>query len=159
MKKWSLRKPSKGTDIIKRIKKTIRERERTYGSTITFTHIFSHIERKSNMEYKKGVKQYKKFKRKIKRKKEKLGYLWNIVIWGNVKADKATNKNPEELEIRNDFPEYQRKTGKITIQNKKGETITNLLTGFLREKREKKYTKELKKLPKRGATLKNTNIC
>ena len=55
---------------------------------------------------KKEAKQYKKFKRKIKRKKEKLGYLWDIVIWRNVKTDKATNKNPEELEIRNDFPEY-----------------------------------------------------
>ena len=111
------------------------------------------------MEYKKGVRQYKKFKRKIKRKKAKLGHLWDIAIWGNIKADKATNKNPEEMEIRNDFPEYQRKTEKIIIQNSKEETVTNSLTGFLKEKREKKYTKELKKLPRRGATLRDTNTC
>ena len=73
MKKWNLKKLSKGTDILKRIKKTIRKREKTYGSTVTFTHIFSHIERKGDRVYKKGIKQYDKFKKKIKRRK--LGHL------------------------------------------------------------------------------------
>ena len=74
-----------------------------------------------------------------------------------MKADKATNKNPENMKIRDDSPEYQRKIGKITIQNRKGETITNSLTHFLRRKREARYAKEIKKLPKRGAILKGTN--
>ena len=49
------------------------------------------------------------------------------------------------MEIRDNSPEYQRKTGKITLQNRKEETITNSLTHFLRRKREMRYTKESKK--------------
>ena len=55
MKKWNLKKPSEGTDILKRIKRTIREREKTYDSTVTFTHIFSYIERKEDRVYKRGI--------------------------------------------------------------------------------------------------------
>ena len=150
---------SEETDILKRIKKTIREREKAYKSTVTFTHIFSHIERKGDRVYKREIKQYNKFKKKIKRRKEKLGHLWKLAVWGNVKVDKAINKNPENMEIKNDPPEFKRKTGKIMIQNRKGETITNSLTHFLRRKREARYTKEIKKLPKRGATLKDTKTC
>ena len=71
-------------------------------------------------------------------------------MWGNIKVDKATNKNPKNTEIKDDPPEFKRKIGKIMIQNKKGETIINSLTHFLRRKREARYTKEIKKLPKRG---------
>ena len=75
LKKWSLKKPSKGIDILKRIKRIIRKREKIYESTVTFTHIFFHIERKNDRAYKREAKQYNKFKKKIKRKKEKLEYL------------------------------------------------------------------------------------
>ena len=70
-------------------------------------------------------------------------------MWGNVKVDKATNKNPENMEVKDNPPEFKRKTGKIMIQNRKGETITNSLTHFLRRKmkqdtqrRSKSYQKE-----------------
>ena len=80
MKKWNLKKPSEGMDILKRIKKAVREREKTYKSTVTFTHIFSHIERKGDRAYKKGIEQYDKFKKKIRRRKEKLGHLWKLAV-------------------------------------------------------------------------------
>ena len=69
IKKWNIKKPSENTNILKRIKRTIREREKTYESTVTFTHIFSHIERKGGRAYKRGIKQYNKFKKKIKEEK------------------------------------------------------------------------------------------
>ena len=40
MKIWNLKKPSEGMDILKRIKKTIREREKTY---VIYSHIHTHI--------------------------------------------------------------------------------------------------------------------
>ena len=63
------------------------------------------------------------------------------------------------MEVKDDPLEFKRKTGKITIQNRKGETITNALTHFLKRKREARYAKEIKKLPKRGATLRDTKTC
>ena len=68
MKKWSLKKPSKGTNIIKRIKRIIRERERMYGSIVTFTHIFFHIERKSDVIYKRRAHTMSS-KRRLKERK------------------------------------------------------------------------------------------
>ena len=117
------------------------------------SHIFSHIERKGDRVYKKGIKQYDKFKKKIRRRKEKLGHLWKLAVWGNVKADKATNKNPEYMEVKDDPPEFKRKTGKITIQNRKGRNH-NQLTNTLPEKkkRSKIHERDQKTAKKRGHT-------
>ena len=79
------------------------------------SHIFSHIKIKNDIIYKRRVKQYNEFKKKIKRKKEKLGYLWKLAVWRNIKVDKATNKNLKDMEIRDNSPKYQRKIGKIII--------------------------------------------
>ena len=66
-------------------------------------------------------------------------------MWGNVKVDKATNENPENMEIKDDPLEFKRKTGKIMMQNRKGETITHFLKRKKKQdtqKRSKNYQKE-----------------
>ncbi len=158
-KRWKLKKPSEATDIIKRIKSLIRKREEEYGTHVKFTHIFSHIEKKEREAYRKGNKQYKLFKNKISNKKAKLGKLWELAVWGNVKADKATNSDPSELEIKEENLEDKRKTGKIIIQNQKGEAITSSLTHYIKKKKEKEYSREIRNLPKRGAHLRDKDTC
>ena len=53
MKKWNLKKLSKGTDILKRIKKTIREREKTYESQ-SHSHTYSLTQKERGIEHTRG---------------------------------------------------------------------------------------------------------
>lgn len=142
----------KHRSIVRRIAKIIEDRKRI-GSETTFMHIYSHIEEK----VRKGKPEDReKWRKKIRERKEEIGYNWNIMIQGNVEADKladiGANKGEENGGRSKEIPKG---TDNYVLIDE--EIIENNTYKYIKKKFHKKMKEKMYRKPKRGEGWRNAN--